>query len=177
MRGDRVNPIKANRPVTLLVVTGRVLFPSPRALRPRGKRDLSLVRPRGLVAHRYPLLVGHSPLPLKRVTDFPAVPRIVRPAALRVPFAAMRPAPLWISCVLLALALTGCSSGFENEYKAITASSPPHDTIEGAWEGRWQSQAGHGGDKLRAILTKNGPDTYIAKFHAGYWGIFEADQE
>ena len=79
--------------------------------------------------------------------------------------------------LLAALVLTGCSSGFEKEYKAIAIAATPHDTIEGAWEGRWQSQAGHGGDKLRAILTKNGPDTYIAKFHAGYWGMFESDQE
>lgn len=88
----------------------------------------------------------------------------------------MRSAPLSISCLVLALALTGCSSGFESEYKQSLAAAH-YDTIEGPWEGRWQSNAGHGGDKLRAILTKNGPDTYIAKFHAGYWGIFEADQE
>lgn len=90
----------------------------------------------------------------------------------------MRLAPLSISCVVLvALALTGCSSGFESEYKQSLANVQHYDTVEGPWEGRWQSQAGHGGDKLRAILTKNGPDTYIAKFHAGYWGLFEADQE
>lgn len=82
-----------------------------------------------------------------------------------------------MSCiVLVALAMVGCSSGFDSEYKQSLA-NVHYDTIEGPWEGHWQSQGGHGGDKLRAILTKNGPDTYIAKFHAGYWGIFEADQE
>jgi hypothetical protein len=89
----------------------------------------------------------------------------------------MRSAPLSIPClVFAALALAGCS-GFNSEYKAIATSAPPPNSIEGAWEGRWQSNAGHGGDKLRAILTKNGPDTYLAKFRASYWGIFEADQE
>src|SRR4051812_5885907 len=77
--------------------------------------------------------------------------------------------------LFLALALTGCSD-FNREYKQTLASTPP-DSIEGAWEGRWQSQGGHGGDKLRAVLTKNGPDSYVAKFRANYWGIFEADQE
>jgi hypothetical protein len=81
-----------------------------------------------------------------------------------------------MTCVLFALGLVGCS-GFNSEYKAITTAAPPPNSIEGAWEGRWQSNAGHGGDKLRAILTKNGPDTYIARFRASYWGIFEADQE
>lgn len=88
----------------------------------------------------------------------------------------MQSARLSLTCLLFALALTGCS-GFNTEYKQIVASPPPAGTIEGAWEGRWQSQSGHGGDKLRAILTKNGPDTYMARFHATYWGIFQADQE
>jgi hypothetical protein len=79
--------------------------------------------------------------------------------------------------LLLLVGLTGCS-GFNSEFNQTLASMPPaYNTIEGPWEGRWQSQSGHGGGKLRAIMTKTGPETYVARFRAGYWGIFESDQE
>jgi hypothetical protein len=86
----------------------------------------------------------------------------------------MKFAPLVLLTLLLPL--TGCSD-FNREFSQTLASTQPSNTIEGPWEGYWQSNAGHGGDRLRAILTKNGPDTYIAQFRAKYWGIFEADQE
>ena len=91
----------------------------------------------------------------------------------------MKCAPLLIPSVglLLLVGLAGCS-GFNQEYEQTLSSLPnTANTIEGPWEGRWQSQSGHGGGKLRAILTKAGPETYVARFHAGYWGIFESDQD
>jgi hypothetical protein len=81
-----------------------------------------------------------------------------------------------LATLTLLFALTGCSS-YNSEFKQLAVAPTPPDTIEGAWEGQWQSNAGHGGDRLRAILTKNGPDTYFARFRAKYWGLFEADQE
>lgn len=73
-------------------------------------------------------------------------------------------------------ALTGCSS-FESEYSKASATTLPANSIEGPWVGTWESQAGHGSGPLRAMLTKTGPDVYYARFRAGYWGIFQADEE
>src|SRR5690349_7223460 len=64
---------------------------------------------------------------------------------------------------LLILALTGCST-FDRDYKQALASGVPANSIEGPWEGRWTSQGGHGGDRLRAIVTRTAPDTYHARF-------------
>ena len=77
----------------------------------------------------------------------------------------------------MGVVLAGCSS-FDAKYAEVAArGAAPADGIEGAWDGRWQSQAGHGGDRLRAIVTKTGPDTYHAWFRARFWGVFEASQE
>ena len=76
---------------------------------------------------------------------------------------------------LLALALTGCST-FNRDYNIALAKPIPFDSIEGPWDGTWQSHAGHGGHRLRALVTKTAPDTYHARFRAKFWLLFEADQ-
>lgn len=73
--------------------------------------------------------------------------------------------------------VSGCAS-FDSLYdKAIAQGAPPAGSVEGAWDGTWQSQAGHGNDRLRAIVTKTGADTYHVWFRAHFWGIFQASQE
>src|SRR5436305_419480 len=70
----------------------------------------------------------------------------------------------------------GCSK-FDNEYGKALGSTPAPDTIEGPWVGRWESQGGHGGGDLRAMVTQTGPDVYLATFRATYWGIFQTEHE
>ena len=42
------------------------------------------------------------------------------------------------------------------------------DGIEGAWQGRWMSEAnGHNGN-LRCLVVKTNDGTYLARFHAKY---------
>jgi hypothetical protein len=77
--------------------------------------------------------------------------------------------------MVLVTLLAGCSS-FDRDYRQA-ATSGSAQGIEGAWEGRWESQAGHGGGDLRAILTRTASDTCHARFRAQFWGIFEADEE
>lgn len=81
-------------------------------------------------------------------------------------------------CAMLAVVVcSGCAS-FDSLYdKAIAQGAPAAGSVEGAWDGTWQSQAGHGNDRLRAIVTKTGADTYHVWFRAHFWGIFQASQE
>src|SRR5205823_4942689 len=88
----------------------------------------------------------------------------------------MRPSR-WIAATaaVLFLGLSGCSS-FDRDYRqAMTGAAA--DGIEGAWQGRWESQGGHGGGGLRAVLTRTAPDVCHARFRARFWGIFEADED
>jgi hypothetical protein len=83
----------------------------------------------------------------------------------------------WVAAVVLLLGLSGCSS-FDRDYRqAMSVGGGAGGGIEGAWTGRWESQAGHGGGGLRAILTRTAPDVCHARFRAQFWGIFEADEE
>jgi hypothetical protein len=85
----------------------------------------------------------------------------------------MRLAP----ALLLLTLVTGCSS-FNRDYNLATAMPLHRDSLEGPWTGTWQSQAGHGGNRIRALVTKTAdPDTYHAHFRATFWLLFEADQE
>jgi hypothetical protein len=81
-----------------------------------------------------------------------------------------------IAGAMLLVGSTGCSS-FDADYKRGLTAADHSATIEGPWEGRWESHAGHGGGSLRCVLTKTGADTYFLRFRAGYWGIFQADEE
>jgi hypothetical protein len=81
---------------------------------------------------------------------------------------------LAVGCLMVALG--GCST-FDRDYRQATAAQASAEGIEGPWDGRWQSEGGHGGGGLRALLTRTTPDTYHARFRAQYWGIFAADED
>lgn len=80
---------------------------------------------------------------------------------------------LFLAMVLLA---GGCSS-FDRDYQAAVAQGISSDTVEGPWLGTWKSEAGHGGDELRALVAKAGPEAYRARFRAKFWGIFHTENE
>jgi len=63
----------------------------------------------------------------------------------------------------------GCSS-FNREWEKAAAS--PSSGIEGAWVGRWESDAGHGGGDLKCLLMRKSPSEYQARFYATYWAVF-----
>ena len=74
------------------------------------------------------------------------------------------------SCLVLVLALgplTGCRS-FHREWRAVRARAVPADQITGAWEGTWQSRAGSHTDRMRAVVSSTGPETYRVHYYAWY---------
>jgi len=72
--------------------------------------------------------------------------------------------------ILLAV-LAGCST-FERDWKRATAQPTSGDSIEGAWVGRWSSDAtGHSGP-LRCLVWREDASHYAAHFRAGYAGVF-----
>ena len=67
--------------------------------------------------------------------------------------------------------LSGCS-GFEKKWKAAAGRPVEVNDIQGRWKGTWKSEKnGHSGG-LRAVITRQGEDTYNADFHATYGWIF-----
>src|SRR3954447_17109392 len=81
---------------------------------------------------------------------------------------------LAVGCLMMTL--VGCST-FDRDYQKALETRRSGERIQGPWEGRWTSEGGHGGDRLRALLTETAPDTYHARFRAQYWGIFAADED
>lgn len=95
------------------------------------------------------------------------------PAVARITLPTMAIKILLFSAVLLISA--GCST-FDVRYQAALANPAPAG-VEGAWEGQWQSQAGHGSDKLRAVVSQTTPGTLHVWFRADYWKILQIDEE
>ena len=80
------------------------------------------------------------------------------------------------SLLVLAVMLTGCSR-FERDWKAALAEPGPATrpgSVEGPWQGRWRSEAGHGGGELRCLLRLREDGRYEARFRATFWGVFKA---
>jgi hypothetical protein len=92
-----------------------------------------------------------------------------------------RLAPIALTLLLLA----GCSR-FERDWKAAIARPAPATnpaSIDGPWQGRWQSDAGHGGGDLgpvhgggdlRCILRAGEDGRYQARFRATFAGFLKA---
>ena len=80
----------------------------------------------------------------------------------------MRVTPAFVMLFMLA----GCST-YDRDWKAAAAGGV-NPSIYGAWTGRWQSDAGHGGGKLRCILTPYGPVHTQARYEATFWGFLRA---
>jgi len=84
--------------------------------------------------------------------------------------------PAWISKCLILWTVPGlltCScSTFNRDWKEAAKQSPPTDSIEGRWEGRWLSDVnGHTG-KLLCLLSPESHGNYEARFRAAYWKVF-----
>jgi len=77
--------------------------------------------------------------------------------------------------VALLLGMAGCST-FERDYQNVVQSKASALSIE-AYEGRWQSEAGRGGDKLWALVSRTAADTYHARFRAKYDWLFTVEEE
>lgn len=60
------------------------------------------------------------------------------------------------------------ASTFKQEWKNATATPPPPNTIVGAWEGVWKSNAHGVSGPLRCVITESGNGHYNATFHAQY---------
>lgn len=93
---------------------------------------------------------------LKRPERFGGAAGIARP----VVFAAMA-----------ALVLCGCST-FERDWKRRAAQPAPRDSIEGAWSGRWVSDASGHSDRLRCLVSRLDETHYAARFRASYASVF-----
>lgn len=66
--------------------------------------------------------------------------------------------------------MSGCSS-FTRDWNRSAREPVANDSIEGAWEGKWVSDAnGHTG-RLRCLLTRQDDSHYEARFWATYWKI------
>ncbi len=78
-------------------------------------------------------------------------------------------------CGSFLMLLAGCTT-FDARYEAALINRAQAG-VEGAWEGRWQSENGHGGDRLRAVVTQREPQKLHVIFRAHFWGIFDIDEE
>jgi len=67
--------------------------------------------------------------------------------------------------------LTGCSS-FNREWKAAGMQTWPKQSMEGRWEGTWNSEATGHHERLRCLITHRTNDVYLANFQAKYKKVF-----
>ena len=73
----------------------------------------------------------------------------------------------WIALILSVSLLPGCRS-FHREWRVARSTPTPTNDLIGAWEGTWQNTNNTHQDRMRAVLTKTGPETYHAHFFAWY---------
>ena len=66
---------------------------------------------------------------------------------------------------LVAALLGGCS-GFERDFKALSAVPAPAGQIEGAWIGSWRSDTSDHSGPLKAIVTRTGKNEYQVRYRA-----------
>lgn len=77
----------------------------------------------------------------------------------------------WPPVLTVVALLCGCAA-FNREWKQLATRPAPQDSIEGAWVGRWTSDAtGHSG-RLRCWIVRSDETRYAARFRAQYAGLF-----
>ena len=77
-----------------------------------------------------------------------------------------------IAGLLAVLVFTGCSS-FNRDWRRAGANPPGPDSVEGRWEGTWQSDANHHHGNLRCLMSQETNSLYRARFRATYGGVFK----
>ena len=77
--------------------------------------------------------------------------------------------------VIGALMTLARCSGFDRAWKAAGERPTPENAITGRWAGTWQSETSDHSGKLRAMITEQDENTYLARYHATYagWLTFE----
>ncbi len=89
----------------------------------------------------------------------------------------MQPTSLPLRLVAMSFLLfagVGCSH-FSNDWSNAAKPLQPQ-AIDGQWTGTWTSDAGHGTDDLKCLLTPQDAGRYLAQFHAAYWSLFHFDE-
>src|SRR2546426_9820651 len=72
--------------------------------------------------------------------------------------------------LLLVICLCGCST-FNRDWRLAALRPGGQNSVEGAWEGRWLSEAsGHHG-RLRCLMERESGSLYQARFRATYGGV------
>ncbi|MFT5124972.1 MAG: hypothetical protein ACI97B_003611, partial [Verrucomicrobiales bacterium] len=74
--------------------------------------------------------------------------------------------------IALTLTLTSCSTAYNRAWKNFEDPTPA-DAFTGKWKGTWTSTYnGHTGG-LRAMITRQEGDGYLARFHATYAKVLQ----
>lgn len=105
-------------------------------------------------------------MPLAALISIPVIPTLMKP---------------FLSSVLalgLALSFSSCATRFNHDWKkaAAAAESTAPQSVTGAWQGTWKSEAtGHQGT-LKAVVTKVNPkdNLYAFEYRATWGNIFSA---
>lgn len=61
----------------------------------------------------------------------------------------------------------GCRT-FEQDWQSAQTYANQLDDLSGCWEGTWENESGRKGGKIRAVITRQGPNSYRAQFKAKY---------
>ena len=69
------------------------------------------------------------------------------------------------------LALSGCSTIYQQKWKRAQRDAASTEGVTGAWEGRWRSDVNQHEGKLRCIVTKTAETDYDFHFWAT-WSVF-----
>lgn len=67
--------------------------------------------------------------------------------------------------LLTAMLTSGCTT-FHREWREASTRPTPSDDITGRWQGTWSSDVTNHRGKLRCVVTRESPDTYLFHYRA-----------
>jgi hypothetical protein len=77
-----------------------------------------------------------------------------------------------LAIAILLVGATGCSH-FNRDWGRAGVTLQAAGSVEGRWEGMWESDVDHHHGKLRCLLTEETNSTYKAQFRATFGGILK----